>query len=101
MQLLPGGTPSSPRKQWLQKDSERSGLRHLLDVDKLIRRPDLAGGDDILDLGHDQRNDCEWFTDAGGFGDHTDLHHLRLDLSEAGYEGGPPRFCGHEDAGGP
>ena len=60
----------------------------------------LAGGDDVLHLGHHHRDDGPGLGDAGHLADHADLHHLRLDLAEAGGEAGDLALR-DEDAGRP
>lgn len=86
------GNATAPRRDALQRtgkerfeeDGQRSRLRQLLHVNKLVRGPQLPSGNDVLYLGDDHRNDGEGFADAGGLGDHACPHHLRLDLVEAG-----------------
>ena len=83
----------------LEEHRDRPRLGHLLDVDQLVGRPDLAGGNHVLHLRHHHRQDGERPGDAGGLGDHADFHHLRLDLTEAGDQ--PfARRVGDEDAAG-
>jgi hypothetical protein len=59
----------------------------LLDIDQRVGRPHLAGGDDVLNLGHDHRDDLPGHGDAGHLADHAHLQHLRLDLPETGQQG--------------
>src|SRR5688572_1697948 len=45
----------------LHDDGDRSGPRHLSDVDELVGWLYLTAGDDVLNLGHHHRNDGPGF----------------------------------------
>jgi len=55
----------------------------------------ILGGDYVLNLGHDQRNDGEGLPDARGFGNHARLHHLRLESGRSLQSG---CLCRHPSA---
>ena len=60
-----------------------SGRADLLHLGQLVCSNNLSGGDHVLYLGDDKRNDGHGPTNAGCLAYHADLEHLRLDLIEA------------------
>src|SRR5215208_396929 len=69
--------------EWLEKYEQSARPCHLLRVDQLLTAAKLAGGDEVLYVRHHHRNDRPGLGDTGDLGRHSDLHDLRLDLSEA------------------
>ena len=85
MQALPCGSRSSAAfEERLHRRGDGAGLREGRDVLQLVGRADLAAGDHVLDVGHDDRDHREGDGRAGHLADHPHLDHLRLDLAEAG-----------------
>jgi hypothetical protein len=66
MQFEPCGRPSSCAfVKRFHDHRDRARSRELLDAQKLVGRADLPGGDDVLDLGHDHRDDGQRLGEAG------------------------------------
>src|SRR5215471_18086837 len=82
----------------LEHRDQCAGPRHLLWVEELLTAAELAGGDIVLNVRNHHRDDREGLGYASGFGDHSDLHHLRLDLPEAGRQRASG-IIGDEDSG--
>ena len=83
----------------IHEHRDRPGRRNLLDVDQKVRRPDLAGGDDVLNLRDDDGNDGEGLGGACDLPEHADLQDLRLDLAETGHHD-VARIGRNEESGG-
>ena len=80
----------APFIEGLQEHQNRSRLSDLLRIDQLFTAAELAGGDVVLDTGYHHGNDGEGLGDAHRLGNHPDLHHLCLNLVEAGRERAAP-----------
>ena len=76
------------------------GPRHRLGIDQLLAAAELSGGDVILHLDDDHRDDLPGHGNAGHFGNHAAPHDLRFDLSEAGDQGCAARAVRDQDAAG-
>src|SRR3954451_9577589 len=81
----------------LKEYENRTRLLQVLRVDQLLGGPELAGGDEILHAGDDQRNDHPGLRDASGLPDHPWIYCLGLDLPEAGLQPVLVSVVGYQD----
>jgi hypothetical protein len=90
MQELPSVPLSTPPSKIGSMNTRMvAGPCHLLRVDQLLARADLPGGDEVLHARHHHRDHDPRLRGAGHHGGHANLHHLRLDLMEAGLQLSP------------
>src|SRR4029079_19098912 len=68
--------------QRLKEDKDRTWPLRILKLNQLLAALDRAGGDVILHIDDNQRNDLPWLGDASRFREHSYLHHLGFNLTD-------------------
>ena len=70
----------------LEKCKKSARPRHLLHIDQLFAAAKLTGGNVVLHVCDDHRDDRPGFRNTGDLSDHSDFHDLRFDLAKAGLQ---------------